>query len=181
MGSFRQRRVPSSISAKRRKFWLMAATALAPLSLGVSEPASAACSSGFTVNCTADTYTSPINVSAGPAQPISITLQPGVIVELPAGGNAVNAANSGGVSVDSADISIITTGLAPVLKIINTANPFGDNNTGLRIQSSGAATINVTNTTIDVSGTASSWGILAFAEPNGTGTGHNASVIWSGS
>ena len=103
-----------------------------------------------------------------------------MIVNLPAGGNAVNAANTGGVSVDSADISITTTGLAPDLKIINTANPFGDNNTGLRIQSSGAATINVANTTIDVSGAASSWGILAFAQPNGTGAPHDASVTWSG-
>jgi outer membrane autotransporter protein len=183
MGNLRQPRVPCSIGAKRRKFWLMAATAVAPISLGLSEPALAACSGVFTVNCTADTYTSPINVSAGPAQAISITLEPGVIVDLLAGGNAVNAANTGGVSVDSANISIATiglNGLAPDLKIINTANPFDDNNTGLRIQSSGAATINVTNTTIDVSGAASSWAILAFAQPNGTGTGHNASVTWSG-
>jgi outer membrane autotransporter protein len=180
MGNFGQRRAPFSVCAKRRKFWLMAASALAPLSLGVSEPALAVCSGVFTVNCTADTYTSPINVSAGPAQPISITLEPGVIVDLPAGGNAINAANTGGVSLESADISIATTGPAPDLRIINTANPFGDNNTGLRIQSSGAATINVTNTTIDVSGTASSWGILAFAQPNGTGTPHDASVNWSG-
>src|SRR5262249_16737351 len=134
----------------------------------------------FTVNCTADTYTSPINVSAGPAQPISITLEPGVIVNLPAGGNAVNAANSGGVSVDSADISIATTGLTPDLRIINTPNPLGNNNTGLRIQSSGAATINVMNTTIDVAGLDSTWAILAFAQPNGTGTPHDASVTWSG-
>jgi hypothetical protein len=68
----------------------MAATAVAPISLGLSEPALAACSGVFTVNCTADTYTSPINVSAGPAQAISITLEPGVIVDLLAGGNAVN-------------------------------------------------------------------------------------------
>jgi hypothetical protein len=78
--------------------------------------------------------------------------------------------------LDSADISIAATGL----KIINTANPLGNSNTGLRIQSSGAATINVTNTTIDVNGSASDWAILAFAMPNGTGAPHDASVNWSG-
>src|SRR5262245_16780481 len=151
MGNLGQRRALSRVTAKRRKFWLMAATALAPLSLGLSEPALAACSGVFTVNCTADTYTSPINVSAGPAQPISITLEPGVVVNLPAGGNAVNGANSGGSTADSATISIATIplgGLAPDLKIINTANPFGTDNTGLRIQSSGNAMITATNTTI---------------------------------
>ena len=146
----------SGVTAKRLKFWLMAATALVPISLGVSEPALADCSVGFPVNCTAGTYTSPINVSAGsPAQAISITLEPGVIVNLPAGGNAVNAANWTSPTLNSADISITTIGLAPDLKIINSANPSGNNNTGLRIQSSGDAVINATNTTIDVNGTAS--------------------------
>ena len=92
----------------------------------------AACSGTFDVVCTAGTYTSPINAGGGPAQPLSITLEPGVIVNLPAGGNVVSAANTGGVSLDSADISIATTGLAD-LKIINTANPLGNSNTGLRI------------------------------------------------
>jgi Ca2+-binding RTX toxin-like protein len=41
MADLGQRRV--SVGAKRRKFWLMAASALAPLSLGVSEPALAQC------------------------------------------------------------------------------------------------------------------------------------------
>jgi T5SS/PEP-CTERM-associated repeat protein len=47
MGSLRQRHVLSSVGAKRRKSWLLAASALAPLSLslGVSELALAACSS----------------------------------------------------------------------------------------------------------------------------------------
>jgi hypothetical protein len=177
-----QRRAPFSLCAKRRKFWFMAASCLAPLFLGVSEPALAACTGVFSVNCTAGTYNSPINVSAGPAQAISITLEPGVIVDLPAGGNAVNAHNSGGVEAFSAPISIATTGLAPDLKIINTANPFGNNNTGLRIQSSGDAIINATNTTINVAGTASDWAILAFAQPQigNLGPPAVASVTWSG-
>ena len=39
MGSLRQRRVLSSVTVKRRKSWLLAASALASLSLGISEPA----------------------------------------------------------------------------------------------------------------------------------------------
>ena len=46
MGNLRQRRVLTSVGAKRRKSWLLAASALAPLSLslGVSESALARCS-----------------------------------------------------------------------------------------------------------------------------------------
>ena len=62
------------------------------------------------------------------------------------------------------------------ISINNTANPAGNNNTGLRIQSSGDANIKATNTTIDVTGTASDWAILAFAMPNQTGAPHVASV-----
>jgi hypothetical protein len=82
MGNLRQRR--SSVGAKRRKFELLAASALVPLSLGVSEPALAACTppGGNTIVCTADNYPN-INVFAGPAQPISITLDPGVVVTPP--------------------------------------------------------------------------------------------------
>src|ERR1700757_5302155 len=109
---------------------LLAASCLVPLSLGLSEPAVAQMCSGpaSSTMCTQGTYTTPINVSAGPAQPISITLAPGVIVDLPAGGNAINAANSGGVEAFSANISIATIGPAPDLKIINKAIPFSSNN-----------------------------------------------------
>src|SRR5215831_19777188 len=107
MGDYlRQSVVLSSVAAKRRKFELLAASCLVPLSLGVSEPALAQ-----TFTPAGNDYPGGINVSAGPAQPISITLEPGVIVNLPAGGNAVNAANSGGVEAFSADISIATIGL----------------------------------------------------------------------
>jgi outer membrane autotransporter protein len=80
------------------------------------------------------------------------------------------------VTLGSADITITADGVI----ISNTANPNTSNNTGLRIQSSGAATINATNTTISASGTASDWAILAFAMPNLTGLPHDASVTWSG-
>src|SRR5262249_6226846 len=111
--------------------------------------------------------------------PSNTTLLSGVNVVIPTGPggvNAVNAANTTGVTPGAADITINADGVT----INNTANPLSNNNTGLRIQSSGAATITATNTTIDVSGTASDWAILAFAMPNGTGTPHNVSVNWSG-
>jgi outer membrane autotransporter protein len=185
MGNLRQRRVPFGVCAKRRKFWLMAASALAPLSLGVSEPALAQCAGppGNTV-CTpgGNPYPSGINVNTdnglgGTA--INLQLLSGVNVTIPAGSpgvNAVNAANTTGVTLGSANISITANGVT----INNTANPGGNNQTGLRIQSSGDAIITATNTTIDVNGTASDFPILAFAMPNLTGLPHVASVTWSG-
>src|SRR5262249_57588867 len=166
--------VMSSVASKRRKFWLMAASALVPLSLGVSEPALAACTppGGNSMGGTADNYPN-IKVFAGPAQPISITLDPGVVVTPPLPGvNAVNAANWVIPTLNSADISIAAngTGANPVI-INNTAFPGSSNVTGLRIQSSGAAIINATNTTIDVAGTDSTWAILAFAQPQTNNVG----------
>ncbi|GLR85403.1 autotransporter outer membrane beta-barrel domain-containing protein [Bradyrhizobium iriomotense] len=111
--------------------------------------------------------------------PINLTLLPGVIVTIPAGAggvNAVNAANSTGVTPGSANISITADGVT----INNTANPLTANNTGLRIQSSGDAIITATNTTINVAGTASEDAIVAFAMPNAAGIPHLASVTWSG-
>ncbi|WP_445216789.1 autotransporter outer membrane beta-barrel domain-containing protein [Bradyrhizobium sp. Pa8] len=111
--------------------------------------------------------------------PINLTLQSGVIVTIPAGApgfNAVNAANSTGVTAGSANITITADGVT----INNTANPLSNNNTGQRIQSSGDAIITATNTTINVAGTASEDAIVAFAMPNLTGTPHVASVTWSG-
>jgi hypothetical protein len=141
-------------------------------------PALAQCVGTTDLVCTSggNTYPGGINVNGGPTQALSITLEPGVIVDLPAGGSAVNAANTTGVSPGSANIAIT----ADSVTINNAANPGGNNNTGLRIQSSGAATITATNTTIEVAGTASDWAILAFAMPNLTGLPHDASVTWSG-
>jgi hypothetical protein len=127
-------------------------------------------------------YASGINVDTNDGlggSPIRLTLQSGVIVTIPAGApgfNAVNAANSTGVTAGSANITIIADGVT----IDNAANPLSNNNTGLRIQSSGNAIIVATNTTIDVAGTASEDAIVAFAMPNQTGIPHLAGVIWSG-
>ena len=104
----------ATISVRPRQSWLVALCALAALLLGLSEPALAqTCSGILTVECTAGTYNSAINVSADPAQAISITLDPNVIVNIPAGlggVNAVNAANSTGVSIGSSDIAITADG-----------------------------------------------------------------------
>jgi hypothetical protein len=135
--------------------WLIAALAL--LLLGASKPALAECTGTFTVTCTlgGNPYPGGINVDANNGlgdTPISLTLQSGVNVVIPAGlgsVNAVNAANTTGVTPNSANITITADGVT----INNTANPGTSNNTGLRIQSSGAATITATNTTIDVAGT----------------------------
>jgi hypothetical protein len=99
MGSFRQRRVPSSVGAKRRKLWLMAASALAPLSLGVSEPALAANECGALdpsgrVICQPANYPSGINYGQPtPNTPLNVTLLPGVNVILPGPGIAVTLTN----------------------------------------------------------------------------------------
>jgi hypothetical protein len=174
--------VLSGVAANRRKPWIIPACALALSSLGLSAPARAqVCTpldAAGNVTCSAGTYNSNINVNTDNGlggSPINLTLQPGVIVLSP-GGNAVNIANTGGVTTGAADLTINADGVT----IKNTANPTTDNNTGLRIQSSGAAIIDATNTTIDVSGTSSTWAILDFAQPNGTGQPLDASVTWNG-
>jgi len=127
--------------------------------------------------CTAGTYTSNINYNTANT-PINLTLQPGVIVNSP-GGDAVNAANTAPAPLPpgpGANIAITADGLA----INNTANPGGNNQSGLRIQSSGDAVITATSTTISVNGSPSTNAIWAIVIPNTTGTPHLASVIWSG-
>jgi hypothetical protein len=180
--------MPASVTLKHRKSWLLAASALVPLSLGISELALAQTCTPAQPNpdpatgnasCTG-TFNSNINFNTGNGSggtPINLTLLPGVIVNSP-GGDAVTAANTTGVTAGSANITIT----ADDVTIHNTANPLtpNSNNTGLRIQSSGDAIVNATNTTIDVNGTASNWAILVFAHPNEMGASHAASVTWSG-
>jgi hypothetical protein len=181
--------MPYRIGAKRRKFWLMAASALAPLSLGVSPPALADFECGPSpATCTPllNPYAGGINYPGSPTDNINLTLLSGVNVVIPLGSsvrNAVNAANSTGETTDSANISINANGTtADPIIITNIANPTvpKSNNTGLRIQSSGDAIIQAMNTKIDVNGTDSNWAILAYAMPNKTGLPHEASVTWSG-
>ena len=96
-----------------------------------------------------------------------------VNVTIPAGSpgvNAVNAANTTGPTATSAPITITADGVT----ILNDNNPTGSNQTGLRIQSSGNANITATNSTINVSGTASDFALYAIVLDGGAP--HNASV-----
>ena len=99
MANLAQRHVPFSAYAKRRKFWLMAASALAPLSLGVSEPALAqtctpvANPGSLTAAQPSTTCTGTFNNTNitfnGPATGtplLTVTLNPGVSVTSPGGG-----------------------------------------------------------------------------------------------
>ena len=195
------RRLPtiqSGIATKRRKLWLIAASTLASAFLGVSEPALAqtftpappiTLTAPDTYNAPLGTYTSNINVDATDLslpidrRPINLTLEPGVTDNSP-GGNAVNAANTTNSSTPpSAPVTETENGTATNgITINNTANPSGNNLSGLRIQSSGAATIRATNTNIDVNGTNTNNGIWAIvqganAPPN---TPVDATVTWTG-
>src|SRR5262245_13322246 len=91
MGDLGQQRSPFSVCAKRQKFWLMAASALAPLSMGVSQPALAQCAgpaSNTVCNSAGNSYPTGINVDAtglvnGFSTGINLTLQPAVKVDIP--------------------------------------------------------------------------------------------------
>ena len=87
----------ASVGVRRRRLELLAASALVPLSLGVSEPALAECSAvdaTGNATCTAGTYTdsvpqppgtfpAPINYNQStPNTPLNVTLNSGVIVTL---------------------------------------------------------------------------------------------------
>ena len=105
--------------------------------------------------------------------PINLTLQSGVNVTIPAGSpgvNAVNAANTTGPTATSAPITITADGVT----ILNNNNPSGNNQTGLRIQSSGNANITATNSTFNLSGTASDFALYAIVLEGGAP--HDASV-----
>jgi hypothetical protein len=138
---------------------------------------SATCTAAGTPPNPGNPYPNGINYDPSDS-PIHLTLKPGVIVTIPQGPgsvNAVNGANTGGVS-SPADVSIT----ADSVTIDNTANPTTSNNTALRIQSSGDAIINATNTTINVSGTDSTWAILDFSHRNTALRSDLASVGFQG-
>jgi hypothetical protein len=155
---------------------LLAASCLAPLSLGLSEPALAQTCTPVdnpgsaaqpSTSCTG-TFNTNIGFS-GPQTPppplLTVTLQPGVSVTSP-GGAAVNLENNTGSVANGPSTTINANGTAqnPIV-INNTANPGGSNNWGLTNQggSSGASVINATNTKIDVNGTDTDSGIWAIS------------------
>jgi hypothetical protein len=169
--------LPSDITLKRRKFLLLAASSLAPLSLGLSEPARAqVCTpldASGNATCTAGTYTSNISFNTNNT-PINATLQNGVIVTSP-GGDAVNAANSTASGIFGADVTLTANNTT----VTNTSNSAGANNTGLRIQSAGAATITASGG-IDVAGTASDWAILAIIQGSNPAIPRDVTVTYGG-
>jgi hypothetical protein len=95
--------VPSSISVKRRKSWLLAASALASSSVGISGPALAAdeCGSlngGSSVTCTSagNFYPSGITYGQPLPLPLNVTLNSDVHVILSGPGIGVALNNFGG-------------------------------------------------------------------------------------
>ena len=108
----------SSVLARRRKYWLLAASCLVPISLGVSEPALAQCTppppnASGTASCAAGTYSN-INYNTGnTGLGLNLTLSPNVIVNSAVGnGNAVSIFNISQVPnpPTSATNSITATG-----------------------------------------------------------------------
>ena len=159
-------------SVKRRKFWLMAASALAPLSLGISEPALAQTCTPVanpgnltaaqpSTSCTG-TFNTNINFG-GPTTPppplLTLTLEPGVIVSNP-GGNAVNLANTTGAIATIGTSATLIANNATITNITNS-----DNNSALRIQTNGNATI-TSSGQIEVSGTQSTNAIWSIVLPS---------------
>jgi hypothetical protein len=173
----RQRRVPSSIGA-RRKFELLAASCLVPLTLGLSEPAlaqtyapvpnggtlggalgtSTTCSGPFTnINFTGVTTppTALQTVTLSGAQVLSLASSPP---------DAVNIDNSGGGAIATLGSSAALT--ANNSSVDNTANSGAGSPSGLRIQTNGNATITATNTPIAVTGAGNANGIWSIVLPS---------------
>jgi hypothetical protein len=160
--------MPASVALKRRKSWLLAASALASSSLGISQPALAqACgpldaSGRATCDLLGNPYPNGINYSTN-LTPIFVTLQPGVRVVIPSLSgvvDSVNLANTTG-GATPADASLIVNDAF----IDNTAVT-GPNKSGLRIQASGNATITATNTEVRVTGLQSTNAIWAIVLPS---------------
>jgi hypothetical protein len=160
--------VLSGVAANNRKPWLIAACTLALLSLGLSEPARAQCSGNpDSVTCTksGNTYSSaavpgnPYQTAAGISvgtdqTPIQVTLEPGVVVEIPTGSGVAHAValdnTSGGpgsgvpatLIANNAAITIDTTILNP------------QDTSALFVHAAGDATITASGV-INVTGTTS--------------------------
>ena len=133
-------RLLSSVTVKRRKSWLLAASALASSSLGISGPALAACSAvdaSGNATCSAGTYTDTVPQPPGtfpapitynqptPNTPLNVTLNSGVIVTLSnpsvpfpgVAGVAVDLNNFGG-GATAGPVSLSANGVT-----INVTNP----------------------------------------------------------
>jgi outer membrane autotransporter protein len=178
MGSYLRQLVLSGVTAKRRKFELLAASCLVPLSLGVSEPARAqSCSPVNTPGtltaaqpstmCTG-TFNTNINfggVSTPPTALQTVTLSGATVPNIPGTPpDVVNIDNSvGGGSPGTFSSAALT---AVSSSITNTANSGAGSPSGLRIQTNGNATITATNTPIAVTGAGNANGIWSIVLPS---------------
>ena len=183
-------RVLSSITLKRRKSWLLAASALVSSSLGVSEPALAQCSpvdGSGNATCLSGTYTdtvpqppntfpAPINYSATAGLPLHVTLNSGVNVTL---SNRCPLRESG-VAVN---LNNFNSPGSPVLlaangATINVTNPATGEHRGLYVETVAANATIMASGQIDVAGGAGcNHAIKAFVKHGRPG---DASVTYTG-
>ena len=171
-------RLLSSVTVKRRKSWLLAASALASSSLGISEPALARTNAGRLLPSGSVTCTSAGNpyppasptASPRPATPLNVTLNPDVNVTLPGPGIAVALNNFGGGG------PVLLSGNGAT---INVTNPAAGEHRGLYVETQvNNATITASGQ-IDVAGGGQGYhAIKAFVNAQ-SGPG-NASVTYNG-
>ena len=153
----------SSIGAIRRKSWLLAAAALAPLSLGISGPALAACTAvdaagnatcsagNYTDTGAAGTFPAPITYNqATPNTPLNVTLDSGVNVTLTNPGIAVTLTNFGGGAA-AGPVSLSANGVT-----INVTSPTVGEHRGLNIETQANNATITASGQIDVAGTSGS-------------------------
>jgi hypothetical protein len=187
-GSRRLCRPLSSVIVKRRKSWLLAASALASSSLGISGPALAQCSAvdaSGNATCLSGTYTdivpqppgtfpAPINYNQPtPNTPLNVTLNSGVNVTLSNPGIAVSLSNFGGGAAAGA-VSLLANGVT-----INVTNPAAGEHRGLYVETQANNATITASGPIDVAGgVQGSHAIKAFVNAQ-FGPG-NASVTYNG-
>ena len=169
--------MPPNITMKRRKSLLLAASALASSSLGISGPVLAANECGLldpsgSVTCTSAFNPYPNGITYGqptPNTPLNVTLNSDVNVTLPAPGIGVALNNFGG----GGPVLLSANGAT-----INVTNPAAGEHRGLYVETQvNNATITASGQ-IEVAGVSGSHAIKAFV--NGSVGPGNASVTYTG-
>ena len=169
----------ASVGVRRRKSWLLAASCLAPLSLGISEPALAQCSGppgSTTCTLSGNPYSTGINVG-NTGTPTNVTLEPGVQVNVTPGNNvnqAVAVSTGGGAG----------TGLPATLTANNaavtiTSNPGAGPTSALFLHPIGGTATITASGIISAAGTSNTNAIWAATFSNDPGA--DASVTYTGS
>jgi hypothetical protein len=180
MGSLRQRRVLSSVTVKRRKSWLLAASALASSSLGISGPALAANECGplagdGSVTCFSNLNPYPTGITYGPPPPgpatqLHVTLNSDVNVALTAPGIGVALNNFGN------SVPVLLEANGATINVTQVPAPSGGNR-GLYIETQASNATITASGQIDVAGEGGgSHAIKAFV--NATAGPGDATVIY---